>query len=64
MVKVDRAKDGNVGGSLALTGIKPDSGLLEDAMTRSGVMNSFLKCTAMAIGLALLIASPAWGASI
>ena len=55
---------GNGGGSLALTGITPDSGLLEDGMTHFGVIGSILKTTAGAIGLALLLASPAGAASI
>ena len=55
---------GKGGGSLAITGITPDSGFREDGMTNYGGMISFLKAPARAIGLALLIAGPAWAASI
>ncbi len=66
MAKVGKPSGGggNGGGSLALTGITPDSGLIEGGMTHYGVISSFLKTTAGAIGLALLMAGPAGAAPI
>ena len=55
---------GNGGGSLALIGITSDAGLIEGGMTPRGGLTSFLKTTAGAIALALLVAGPAGAAPI
>jgi PKD repeat protein/subtilisin family serine protease len=66
MAKFDKSSTGggNGDGCLAIPGVTLDSGLLEDRTTRFGGMNRFLKTTAAAIGLALLMAGPASAASI
>jgi serine protease AprX len=61
MARWENGGSGNSGGN---SGIRSGFGLLEDRMTISGIARSVLKSTAGAIGLALLIASPAWAASV